>query len=157
MVLAIYGASGLGREVLELAKAINEKENRWQKFVFIDDGDVPSVVDGCDVYKYDVAKKLFDTNLQIAMGIGEPLTREKLFKKIKADNNQNNYIENKTPIEKQEIEKKISQELNEKDEEKLNLKDKDKKIQKKEEYIPYSCITGLEKDDLSFPKPLTEK
>ncbi len=86
MVLAIYGASGLGREVLELAKAINEKEKRWQKFVFIDDGDVPSVVDGCDVYKYDVAKKLFDTNLQIAMGIGEPITREKLFKKIKADN-----------------------------------------------------------------------
>lgn len=86
MVLAIYGASGLGREVLELAKAINEKEKRWQKFVFIDDGDVPSVVDGCDVYKYDVAKKLFDTNLQIAMGIGEPTTREKLFKKIKADN-----------------------------------------------------------------------
>ena len=42
-------------------------------------------------------------------------------------------------------------------EEKLNLKDKDKKTQKKEEYIPYSCITGLEKDDLSFPKPLTEK
>ncbi len=39
----------------------------------------------------------------------------------------------------------------------LNIKDKDKKIQKKEEYIPYSCITGLEKNDLSFPKPLTEK
>ena len=84
-------------------------------------------------------------------------TKNEKKQKIKADNNQNNYIENKTPIEKQEIEKKISQEVKEKEEEKLNLKDKDKKIQKKEEYIPYSCITGLEKDDLSFPKPLTEK
>ena len=83
--------------------------------------------------------------------------RTKKKEKIKADNNQNNYIENKTPIEKKEIEKKISQEVKEKEEEKLNLKDKDKKTQKKEEYIPYSCITGLEKDDLSFPKPLTEK
>ena len=43
----------------------------------------------------------------------------------------------------------------EKEKDELNLKDK--KIQKKEEYIPYSCITGLEKNDLSFPNPLNEK
>ena len=26
-----------------------------------------------------------------------------------------------------------------------------------EEYIPYSCITRLEQNDLSFPNPLNEK
>ncbi len=38
MVLAIYGAGGLGREVLELAKIINKKEKLWDSFIFIVDG-----------------------------------------------------------------------------------------------------------------------
>ncbi len=83
MVLAIYGASGLGREVLELAKIINNSEKRWDEFIFIDDGDVPAVVDGCNVYKFDAAKTKYGLNLEIAMGIGEPTTRGKLFRKIK--------------------------------------------------------------------------
>lgn len=105
MVLAIYGASGLGREVLELAKIINEKKSNWDEFVFIDDGDVPPVVAGCDVYKYDSAKEKYSNNLEISMGIGEPTIREKLFAKIKTDNFQtpslihpNVYIPNSTAI-----------------------------------------------------------
>ena len=84
-VLGIYGASGLGREVLELAKIINAKESKWEQFIFIDDGDVPPVVEGCKVYKYDEAKQEYSRVLEIAMGIGEPTTREKLFAKIKND------------------------------------------------------------------------
>lgn len=84
-VLAVYGASGLGREILELAKIINEKEKKWTDYIFIDDGNVPEVVDGYDVYKYDAAKDKYSTALEIAMGVGEPTTREKLFKKIKND------------------------------------------------------------------------
>ena len=34
MILGIYGAGGLGREVLELARIINT----WEKIIFIDDG-----------------------------------------------------------------------------------------------------------------------
>jgi sugar O-acyltransferase (sialic acid O-acetyltransferase NeuD family) len=84
-VLGIYGASGLGREVLELAKTINNTEKKWDEFVFIDDGDVPKVVSDCNVYTYEEAKGKYSSNLQIAMGIGEPTTRERLFSKIKAD------------------------------------------------------------------------
>lgn len=84
MVLAVYGASGLGREVLELAKIINENDNRWEEFVFIDDGDVPSVVEGCDVYKFDEVKEKYGSSLEIVMGIGEPATRGKLFQNIKS-------------------------------------------------------------------------
>ena len=85
-VLAIYGASGLGREVFELAYIINEKTPRWTEFIFIDDGDVPSVVSNCCVYKYEEAKIKYSSQLEIAMGIGEPAIREKLFAKIKQDN-----------------------------------------------------------------------
>ena len=83
--LGIYGASGLGREVLELAMIINAKESKWEQFIFIDDGDVSSTVEGCKVYKYDAAIQKYGHRLEIAMGIGEPTTREKLFAKIKKD------------------------------------------------------------------------
>ena len=51
-ILGIYGAGGLGREILELARAINEKELRWDSIVFIDDGDVPTKANGIPVVKY---------------------------------------------------------------------------------------------------------
>ncbi len=85
MVLAIYGASGLGREILELANIINREENRWEKIVFIDDGNVPDAICDCKVYKYCEAVSLFGNNLEIVMGIGEPSTRMNLFSKIIAD------------------------------------------------------------------------
>ena len=37
MILGIYGFGGHGLEVEELARVINEKENRWEKVIFIDD------------------------------------------------------------------------------------------------------------------------
>lgn len=84
-ILGIYGASGLGREVLELARIINQRQPKWNSFLFIDDGDVPSTVAGCDVYKYREAKETFGDSLEIAVAIGEPATREKLFRKIEQD------------------------------------------------------------------------
>ena len=47
MILGIYGAGGLGREVYELAKIINSCNNRWDQIFFIDKGQV------VDVGKYD--------------------------------------------------------------------------------------------------------
>ncbi|MCR4615558.1 MAG: NeuD/PglB/VioB family sugar acetyltransferase [Clostridiales bacterium] len=84
-ILAVYGVGGLGREVLELAKTINEKNKKWESFIFIDDGDVPGVVNGVSVYKYDEAVKKFGKEIEIAMGIGEPRVREILFNKIAGD------------------------------------------------------------------------
>ena len=85
-VLAIYGASGLGREVMELAQIINRQCKKWEDFIFIDDGDVPDIVNNYKVYKYDVAKEKYRNSLEIVVGIGEPVTREKLFERIKSDN-----------------------------------------------------------------------
>ncbi len=85
-VFAIYGASGLGREVLELARIIDKRENgRWDGFAFIDDGDVPDVVSGVKVYKYDEAKERFGDGLEVTVAIGEPAIRRRLHDKLKAD------------------------------------------------------------------------
>ena len=84
-VLAVYGASGLGREIMELAQIINNKQEKWEQFIFVDDGDVPEIVNKHRVYKYEKAKSEFGVLLEFAVGIGEPSTREKIFKKINSD------------------------------------------------------------------------
>ncbi len=85
-VLGIYGAGGMGREILELAKIINKKECTWEEFVFIDDGNVAPVINSVPVYSYVNAKEKYLSNLEVTVGIGEPITREKIFCKLKADN-----------------------------------------------------------------------
>lgn len=85
MVLGIYGAGGLGREVLELAKCINCTDKKWEKFVFIVDGAASNVVNGINVYSYEQAIEEFGASLEIILGIGEPSTRERLLKKITND------------------------------------------------------------------------
>lgn len=83
-VLGIYGAGGLGREVLELAKIINNKENRWDSFIFVDDDDeiIAKEINGIRVFGYKEAMEKYGSLLEISVGIGEPVIREKIYKKI---------------------------------------------------------------------------
>ncbi len=83
-VLGIWGAGGLGREVLELAKIINDRDKRWDGFVFIVDGAAVSEVNGVKVIEYEDAKKKFD-GLEVIIGIGEPAVREEKFNLLKND------------------------------------------------------------------------
>ena len=83
-VLGIWGAGGLGREVLELAKIINNRDKRWDSFVFIVDGVAVSEVNGAKVIEYEDAKKKFD-GLEVIIGIGEPAIREEKFNLLKDD------------------------------------------------------------------------
>ena len=85
MVLGIYGAGGLGKEILELAKIINSKENRWDEIIFIIDGVGGNIVNGVNVYSYEKVITKYKDNIEISLGIGEPASRERLFKKIRND------------------------------------------------------------------------
>lgn len=85
MILGIYGAGGLGREVLELARIINGRKKVWEDFIFIIDGEPKSDVNGVKVYSYNDAIEQFKGELEVSMGIGEPAVREKLFAKLKND------------------------------------------------------------------------
>lgn len=85
MILGIYGAGGLGREVLELARIINGRVKTWEDFIFIIDGEPGNDVNGVKVYSYSDAIERFNGRLEVSMGIGEPAVREKLFAKLKKD------------------------------------------------------------------------
>lgn len=85
MILAICGAGGLGREVLELASIINLKQQRWDNIIFIDDVKQGQMVNGVKVYTYREAKNNFGQDLELTVGVGEPIKRERIFTEIMED------------------------------------------------------------------------
>ena len=85
---------------------------------------------------------------------------------------QNNYNENKSPIDSKKIEKKLSGAMEEDKKkgetesktmdnkaktEKDQINIKIENIKKTEKYIPYSCIPGLEKNDSTYPLSISEE
>jgi sugar O-acyltransferase (sialic acid O-acetyltransferase NeuD family) len=82
MILGIYGASGLGREVEIIARKINKIENRWEKIVFIDDNESIKQVLGIPVYTFRAAREVFN-DLEVTIAIGEPRIRELLYNRLK--------------------------------------------------------------------------
>lgn len=78
--LGIFGAGGQGRETLELALQINEKEQRWTRIFFIIDyGKTP---DNMEYYGLDEAKEKFGYELEVFIALGEPYYRKKLYEKM---------------------------------------------------------------------------
>ncbi|RUS02454.1 NeuD/PglB/VioB family sugar acetyltransferase [Pectobacterium polaris] len=81
MKLAIYGAGGLGREVLILAQIINADKKRWDDFIFIDDVNPSRELKGFPVLDFDAIKQMSDVEIVIA--VGEPKVRMLLAEKVK--------------------------------------------------------------------------
>lgn len=81
MKLAIYGAGGLGREVLELARQINRAQFRWEDFVFIDDINALVPVKGRAVYRLE---QLSPAEYEIVIAVGEPSLGHRLAEKSTA-------------------------------------------------------------------------
>lgn len=83
MKLGIYGAGGLGREVYELAKIINQSDSRWEEIVFIDDSESVSKLRDIPIYKFTEFSQNFKTkDLEVCVAVGEPAIREKLYEKL---------------------------------------------------------------------------
>lgn len=82
MVLAVYGAGGLGREVEIIARKINVLEHCWEKIVYIDDDESITEMLGVPSYTFDKAKDMF-SEFEISIAIGEPAIREKIYNKVK--------------------------------------------------------------------------
>lgn len=77
----IYGAGGLGRDTLEIAS----KNNNISILGFIDDYKAGSIINGKKVYKYEEVKTDYD-NFFIVLAFGDPLLKNKIYKKIICDN-----------------------------------------------------------------------
>jgi sugar O-acyltransferase (sialic acid O-acetyltransferase NeuD family) len=85
MFLGIYGAGGLGREILDLAKGINALENKWKKIVFINDFKQSPTINGVEVFTFEEFKTNFSTdNARLVIAVGEPKDRQTLREKITA-------------------------------------------------------------------------
>lgn len=78
MKLAIYGAGGLGREVLELAQQINASASRWEGICFIDDIHADRHIKGHAVVPLDA---LTPDAFEIVIAVGEPSLRALLAEK----------------------------------------------------------------------------
>ena len=83
MILGIYGAGGLGREVYELALRVNSEENRWSEIIFIDDSENVDSLRSIEILSFSrVLQEVNLDNLEVCVAIGEPSIRESIFTKI---------------------------------------------------------------------------
>ena len=73
-VYGIYGASGFGKEVLPLVK---EQFGCESKIVFVDDGDVPNELLGCDILNFEQFVNI-DGQKKVTIAIANSKIREKL-------------------------------------------------------------------------------
>lgn len=82
--LFIYGAGGLGRDVLRLSRRINLRSARWSEISFVDDGCLKKEVNGAPVLRFDayLAQRREDDAFVIATG--ETVVRKRLWEKLTA-------------------------------------------------------------------------
>ncbi len=86
MVLGIYGAGGLGREVFELASVINNNNKQWSEIIFIDDADEIDNPRNIRVLKFsDIINEFSGIDIEICIATGEPGIRKILYDKIIAN------------------------------------------------------------------------
>lgn len=83
MILGIYGSGGLGQEVLELAKQINNASRRWEDILFIDDINPDRKIENYNAHSFENLKTLFNpSEIEVIIGVGEPSLRKKMYNKI---------------------------------------------------------------------------
>ena len=81
MILAIYGSSGLGREIYDIALRINAKSSRWESIIFIDDFAEEGDYYGTNRIKF-VSLIKFTVPFECIIAVGEPASREMLYHKL---------------------------------------------------------------------------
>lgn len=84
MILAIYGAGGLGREIFDIATRANTKTPRWKQILFIDDFSEEGECFGAKKIHFESLMKIKD-QCECVIGIGEPSSREKIFQKLRTE------------------------------------------------------------------------
>lgn len=83
MILGIYGAGGLGREVYELASSINSYKNCWDQIFFIDDGEIINNPRNASIIKFKNLKDKYNLqDFEVCIAIGEPQIRKILFERL---------------------------------------------------------------------------
>ena len=87
--IAIIGAGGFGREIKVLIDQINKTFEEYKIIGFFDDNkNLPKVINGIPVLgDIDILIRNFsNSNLNIVLGIGSPLVKYSIIKRLKNDN-----------------------------------------------------------------------
>ena len=85
MILGIYGTSGMGRELREIALHINEIESRWSEIIFIDDTKEEGLFKECKRMSFEKLKENYTPNeIEIVIGMGEPAYKQLVCNRVKA-------------------------------------------------------------------------
>ena len=85
MILGMYGSSGLGREIYEIASRCNAVSSKWDRIVFIDDFSDEGDYFGTERINFDSLKK-HKNEYECVIAVGEPSSRAKLFQKLLDEN-----------------------------------------------------------------------
>lgn len=81
--IAIIGAGGFGREVLEIILAINKVKPSYEIIGFYDDNDeAPATLNGFPFMGSVSQLNEYDEELYVALGIGNPVVKKKLIQSI---------------------------------------------------------------------------
>ncbi|MBQ7264288.1 MAG: acetyltransferase [Synergistaceae bacterium] len=82
--LVIYGAGGLGREVAEIVRRIDERHRFWDFLGFIDDGEPEGDLGGHALLGGMELVKGFGRPLDVAIAIASPKVKRKIYDELKA-------------------------------------------------------------------------
>lgn len=81
MVLAIFGASGQGKEVREIADYQNAITKRWGKTIFIDDNKPEGEFMGLEMCRLETALERYK-EIEFVIAVGEPKTKRKIYERL---------------------------------------------------------------------------
>ncbi len=84
MILTIFGAGGLGKEVAELAKIINYDNQRWDEVIFQDDVQEEGTILGLRVlHTSSVEAEFSSEEMEYVIALGEPKSKENVYTTLK--------------------------------------------------------------------------
>lgn len=87
MVLGIYCAGSLGKEIYELATRINAVENRWEKIVFIDDVCKETMFYGVEIHPLSDWRAESE-KIEFIIANGTPHNRKEIYDRLMSANYQ---------------------------------------------------------------------
>lgn len=81
MILAIFGASGQGKEVREIADYQNAITRRWDRIIFIDDNKPEGEFMGLEMIQLNTALEKYN-DIEFVIAVGEPKTKRKIYERL---------------------------------------------------------------------------
>ncbi|CEA06311.1 hexapaptide repeat-containing transferase [Pseudomonas saudimassiliensis] len=84
-IIAVYGASGFGREIMPLVKAQYSSMFSDVRFIFVDDGENAGSLNGYPILSYSKFLEVNATNKFAVLAIANSAVREKLIGKLESD------------------------------------------------------------------------